>query len=133
MGLRDFPTDKFYGPDGATPSTPMQSLMETPPGETPQVSTLEEDHPLREVIAGVLGELEPDEIEMVMLNVNGFSVREIAELLGTTKSSVHRKLPALMGRVAQLMKANQEVTNYVHPPADDGTDSEGGGQDSEPS
>lgn len=92
-----------------------------------------EPHPLADVLADALSILEPHQVEMVMLHTGGFSVREIADLTGMSKSQVHRELPELMARVKELLQSNEEVTNYVHQDGDTGADPQGGDGAPEPS
>lgn len=114
MNARETPVGEFFGD-----VTPLW-------GAQP-----DQDHPLAEAISQALSDLEADEIEMVMLHINGFSVRDIAELMGTNKSRIHRALPELMKRVSTLLRGNEEITNHVHGRRDDGSDSDGGVEASE--
>lgn len=127
MPPREVPTDSFYSADGSTPETPMQALMEAPPGAEPAVSAIEKTHSLSAVIGELMSELlNEDELDMVTMHVGGFSVREIADMVGLPKSTVHRQLPKLMQRVAAAFKNNEEILGHVYGITDEGTDPQGG-------
>jgi RNA polymerase sigma factor (sigma-70 family) len=111
MPPRDIPAIIFDA-DTTKPTTPAQALMEAAPGQDPQKSSIE-PHELADVLDELLSELDEQSRDMVVMHVSGLSVREIAEMVGVSKSQVHRKLPELMEQLADKLKNNTEVMAYV--------------------
>ena len=100
MGKRDFILDpieaswifdKAYSKQKHKVATAMEALMLAEPHKDPQVS-LEEQHQLREILVGVLDELEP--IELWIINALLFeklSLREVQHILSIPKTTLARK------------------------------------------
>jgi RNA polymerase sigma factor (sigma-70 family) len=110
---RESPVSDFWIADKGAPTTPMQSLMEAAPNDPPRRSTMEA-HPLADVIDDVLSEMDETDRDVVVMHVvGGMSIRDIAETCGLSKSDVHRKLPKLMEQLAELMRANPKIREYM--------------------
>jgi DNA-directed RNA polymerase specialized sigma24 family protein len=94
---RETPVPEFWVRNEKQPSTPMQALMEAAPGEDPELSVLEEKDSLMERgIALFEDVLEPDELEILRMHyVKKMSIRDIADAMGTSKDTLHRKLGPL--------------------------------------
>lgn len=102
----------WYGADESPPTTPYEALMRAGPNE-PEVSTMEQRHPLEVVIAEVLGKLSDDDRTVaVMAFVEGLPARRIAELMGVPKSTVHDRLKRLRLRLADDLSKHDEIKRY---------------------
>ncbi len=101
--MREFPTPAFYDPDPSVPTTPWEAMLQE--GE-PVESTIERSDrsPVYDALADVLTSQELDILE---LHSNQFSVRDIAEMLGISKTTVHRKLPGILATAAEAMSATR--------------------------
>jgi RNA polymerase sigma factor (sigma-70 family) len=83
--------------------------MEAAPGQEVRVSTMEADDSVMERVRGALSTLTEDERDIVLLHYNGLSVRAIADAMGMSKTTVHNRLPALLDRATELVKADEEL------------------------
>ena len=73
-----------------TPQTDMQALMEAAPGEAVRTSK-ESRLPLRDTLADAIDGLPPQERwAFERLIIERLPIREVARMMGTTKSTVHR-------------------------------------------
>lgn len=123
MPPREQPRGQFWEPSQARPTTPAQALMEAAPGEGVAASTIEDQHPLAEVLDELLADMDETDRDIVTMHVAGISVRDIAQMVGSSKTQVHRRLPILMREVAKRLRKSEEVKCYLQalqglPPSD---------------
>lgn len=91
----------FWKHEQPQPTTPIQALMEARPGEDPETSTIEEsDETIKSLVDALVPDLSELERDILIMHVNGLSVRKIADYVGISKSEIHRKLPELLELLA---------------------------------
>ncbi len=123
MGKRDFILDpieaswifdKAYSKQKHKVATAMEALMLAEPHKDPQVS-LEEQHQLREILVGVLDELEP--IELWIINALLFeklSLREVQHILSIPKTTLARKRDKILLKLRKKIEEIPEVQEYLN-------------------
>lgn len=73
-----------------------------------------EPHALQEVIEKVLAEFDETDREILTMSLMGeLSVRQIADMVGLSKSEVHRRLQVLVPELTAHLKENNAVTSYL--------------------
>lgn len=73
-----------------------------------------EEHPLTEVIEKVLAEFDETDREILIMSLMGeLSVRQIADMVGLSKSEVHRRLAVLKPELEAHLKENHAVNNWI--------------------
>ena len=95
-------------------ATAMEALMLAEPHKDPQVS-LEEQHQLREILVGVLDELEP--IELWIINALLFeklSLREVQHILSIPKTTLARKRDKILLKLRKKIEEIPEVQEYLN-------------------
>ena len=111
---RQILTDKFWVEHQGQPTTPMQALMEARPGEDVQVSSIEEDsETLKDLVGALLPEMSEVERDILIMSINGLSIRDIADNVGISKSEIWRKLPGLKEQLAEAFNDNEEIQQRV--------------------
>jgi len=109
---RNWRLDKMWEMKRAKPATETEAIMMAAPNE--ELSVQPQDHPLKDVIAELLGEFnETDKALIVMKVVEGLSIRDIAEVMQLSKSDVHRRLKPLMERLKELFMSNPEIVEFM--------------------
>ena len=123
MGKRDFILDpieaswifdKAYSKQKHKVATAMEALMLAEPHKDPQVS-LEEQHQLREILVGVLDELEP--IELWIINALLFeklSLREVQHILSIPKTTLARKRDKILLKLRKKIEEIPKVQEYLN-------------------
>ena len=123
MGKRDFILDpieaswifdKAYSKQKHKVATAMEAFMLAEPHKDPQVS-LEEQHQLREILVGVLDELEP--IELWIINALLFeklSLREVQHILSIPKTTLARKRDKILLKLRKKIEEIPEVQEYLN-------------------
>lgn len=107
--MREFPTDKFYEPDPTPPTTPAEALLQRGDVE----ATMEKDDSLDGIVEAALESMEERDRDILFMHMQGLSMRDIAEMIGTSKDTIHRRLPKIMEAATQALKGSEEVKNYV--------------------
>ena len=104
--------DQMWARQKAKPTNETEALMMAAPGEYVAAPT---EHPLADVIAGLLGEMDDTSREIIQMKLLAdMSVREIAEALGLSKSDVHRRVQALTDRLAEMFENSPEIKEYLN-------------------
>jgi RNA polymerase sigma factor (sigma-70 family) len=71
-------------------------------------------HSLQEVIEKILAEFDETDREILVMSLMGeLSVRQIADMVGLSKSEVHRRLQVLVPELTAHLKENDAVTDYI--------------------
>ncbi len=91
------------------PDNPLEALMKTAPGESPETS-MEELMPLREAVADCLDKLsEQDRWIIDSLNSERVSLQELGDRLGVTKTQAWRLRNKAHDRLKEIMLTNNTI------------------------
>jgi RNA polymerase sigma factor (sigma-70 family) len=112
MAPNDDRLNRRLNNERAKPQNELEALMMAGPGE--ELSVVMKTAVSR-AVAAVLEGLSEDEKDMLMMRlVSEMSVRDIADCMGMSKSDVHRRLPPLIKRVKDLLRADPTIKEYLN-------------------
>lgn len=86
-----------------TPETPYEAMMQAPPGEEPEMSSLEKE-PLLEIIGDAVDAL-PERQKWIIQAVwwRGLSLQEAGDEIGISKTQAHRDLHAAYEQLRETL------------------------------
>lgn len=96
------------------PENPLQALMETPPGDSPERSK-EEIQAVREAVAECMVSLDPKDVFIInSKDVELLSYRQLGDRLGCSKSQAEREHKAAYKRLATILQSHP-IIQERHP------------------